>query len=333
MPLPPLKDVLEALQLTVLPGAGGAALVLGAFLLLGRWAGALGSAAAVAVGFVWGNFTLAKLNGAPPTWANTWRLIPWAPDADAAGYQWLARSALVLVVVGLVSRWLGMLAARMLPERSWWGANVFVWAPRVSAVLLVSGWLVRGQAAQAEEWAFLRWQLVLAMIVAWVALDGIARNGASAQVALYAGAILLTGGVMMLYTHNARFMELAVLVGSALFGVAVANALVEPDMNQEKPDTSGAIPAVVAFLPGLLLGARPSMADHHVPVMCFWLVALAPAGLLLFLLPAVARKSDWQMGGVRKSDWQLAIGRAILVLLPLVVAVVLAAKHETLAFE
>ena len=43
-PLPPLKDTLEALQQCVLPGAGGAALVLAAFLCLGRWAGATGSA-------------------------------------------------------------------------------------------------------------------------------------------------------------------------------------------------------------------------------------------------------------------------------------------------
>ena len=272
---------------------------------------------------MWGNFTLALLKADPPAWSNTWRLIPWTPEADAPGYQWLARAALVLVLVGLVSRWLGLLASRALPERYWWGANVFVWAPRASAVLVVSGWLVLGKAAQAEEWAYLRWQLVGAMLLVWVALDGIARSGASAQVAAYTSAMLMTGAAIMLYAHSARFMELAVVLGSAMFGVAVANALAKPNDDDKKADTSGAIPAVVAFLPGLVLGARPSLAEHNVPNACFWLVALAPAVLLPFLLPAVARKSDRA----------LAVARAVLVLLPLVVAVVLAAKHETLVFE
>src|SRR5579859_2686469 len=111
-PPPPLKEVLEALYQFVLPGAGGAALVLAAFLLFGRWTAALGSAAAVTAAFMWGNFTLG-LNNDPPGWANTWRLIPWTPEDTAPGYQWPARAALVLVIVGLLSRWVGLLAARL----------------------------------------------------------------------------------------------------------------------------------------------------------------------------------------------------------------------------
>lgn len=324
MPLPPLKDVLDQLQHAVLPGAGGAALVMCVFLLLGRWAGALGSAAAVAFAFMWGNFTLAQLVGSEtPTWANTARLVPWTPDADAPGYKWIARAGMVLVLVGLASRWLGLLALRALPERVWPVASVVVWVPRIAAVVVVSGWLVLGKAAEAEQWANLRWHLVGAMLVVWVALDGVARNGSSAQVCGYASAVLMTAGAILLYTHNARFMEIAVVLGSALFGVAVANGLVKPDAEGRKADASGAIPAVVAFLPGLILGTRPSMDTHNVPVACFWLVALTPAVLLPFLLPPVARKSGW---------WVPAV-RAALVLIPLVVAVALAARYETLVFE
>jgi hypothetical protein len=324
MPLPPLKDVLDALQHAVLPGAGGAALVLCAFLLLGRWAGALGSTAAVALGFVWGNFTLTGLQGAtPPTWANTWRLIPWSPAADEPGYKWLVQAGLVLVVCGLVSRWLGLLAARALPDRYWLGANVFVWAPRAGAVLAVSGWLVLGKAAEGPEWALLRWQVAGAMLVTWVALDGIARAGAGAQSAGYAGAALMTCAVVMLYAHSALFMELAVILGSAMFGVAAANALVRPGPTGTKADTSGAIPAAVVFLSGLALSARPSLAENKVPDACFWLAAFAPALLLPFLIPAVARKTGW---------W-VAVLRAALVLVPLIVAVALTVTHETPAFE
>jgi hypothetical protein len=324
VPLPPFKDVLDQLQHAVLPGAGGAALVMCLFLLLGRWAGAGGSAAAVAFGFMWGNFTLAQLAGTEsPTWANTARLIPWAPDADAPGYKWLARAGMYLVLVGLASRWLGLLAARALPERVWLLANVVVWVPRVAAVIVVSAWLALGKAAEAEQWANLRWHLAGAMLVVWVALDGVARNGASAQVSGYASAALMTAGAILLYTHNARFMEIAVVLGSALFGVSVANGLLKPDADGRKADASGAMPAVVAFLPGLILGTRPSMDAHNVPAACFWLVALAPAALLPFLLPPVARKAGW---------WVPAV-RAALVLAPLVAAVAVAARHETLVFE
>ena len=50
-PLPPTEIVLDSLRLNILPAAGGAALVMGLFLLLGRWAAALGSAAAIIVAF------------------------------------------------------------------------------------------------------------------------------------------------------------------------------------------------------------------------------------------------------------------------------------------
>src|SRR5262249_61889132 len=56
-PLPPTKEVLDAMQYAILPAAGGAALVAGTFLVFGRWAAALGSAAAVAGGFAWANYT------------------------------------------------------------------------------------------------------------------------------------------------------------------------------------------------------------------------------------------------------------------------------------
>src|SRR5919108_3201727 len=156
-PLPPTKYVLEALQNDVLPAAGGGALVLCVFLLLGRWAGALGSAAAIVVAFLWANFTLTYLKfDDKPTWENTARLIPWKPVEGAPGWHWLPRAALVLVVVGLVSRWIGMIAARSLPGRLWWGANLLVWAPRLAGVIVVSGWLASGRAAAAPEWEWLR---------------------------------------------------------------------------------------------------------------------------------------------------------------------------------
>src|SRR5262245_42930006 len=114
MPLPPIKLVLSGLSNDVLPAAAGGAFILCLFLLLGRWAGALGSAVAVVVAILWANFTLINAQFEEPTWTNTFRLLPWKPGEDVAGWNWLPRAAFVLVVVGLISRWLGMIAARLL---------------------------------------------------------------------------------------------------------------------------------------------------------------------------------------------------------------------------
>src|SRR5688572_4257246 len=133
-PLPPTSIILEGLKLDVLPAAGGAALVYCLFAATGRWATALGSAAAVVVAFVWANYTFAGLEWEK---AGTSRLIAWKPDDPQQAWMWLPRAALVLVLVGLLSRWLGLIAGRLLttpvenyfdpdatPERAgryWWG--------------------------------------------------------------------------------------------------------------------------------------------------------------------------------------------------------------------
>lgn len=315
--MPPTRYVLEALQTDVLPAAAGSTLVLCLFLLLGRWSGALGSATAVVVAFLWANFTLTFLKfDETPTWENTARLIPWKPGESAPGWHYLPRAALVLVIVGLVSRWIGLLAARYLPERRWWGANLLVWAPRLAAVIAVSAWLKAGQAAAAPEWEWLRLQLMLSMFFIWIALDGVARDEAGAEVALYQSAMFLVAAAMLLYTHNAKLMEVAVILGCAMFGIAVVAAL-------GGCDTSGAIPAGVAFLPGLIFGTRPSLDPHNVPPMGLWLVALSPLVLLPFLIPAQ----------FEKRGWAVRLVRAALVVAPLVAAIVLASQHEKLVFE
>jgi hypothetical protein len=321
---PPLKDTLDALQQDVLPGAGGAALVLVVFLLFGRGAAALGSAAAVVVAFVWGNFAFTPKDEDPvPTWNNTWRLLHWKPAADDAGTEWLPRAALVLLIVGLISRWLGLASRRVQSDRAWWGANVLVWGPRATAVVVVSAWLVLGKAAEAEEWAGLRWELAAAMLLVWVFADGFARGGFSAEVSAYLGACLFAGSVIVLYAHSSKPTEIATLVGSALFGIAAVTALAKPGPPDAKVHATGAIPSAVAFLPGLLLGGRPSLAEHKVPDICFWLVALAPLALAPFLIPRIARQNRWLLLGLR----------LLLVLAPLVAAVVLAGQHEKFAYE
>jgi hypothetical protein len=316
-PLPPRTLVLESLQLDVLPAAGAGAFVLCAFLLLGRWAGALGSAAAVAVAFMAANFTLNNVGFEDkPTWDNTARLIPWKPTENAPGWHWLPRAAAVLVAVGLLSRWIGLLTSRLLPERLWWGANLLVWAPRLAAVVVVSAWITSGPAAAKPEWEGLRYNLAACMFVIWIALDGVARAEAGAEVAAYLGLCFFAAAVILIYAHSKFFMDMAVIFSFAMFGIAAAAAV-------GKADTSGAIPAGVAFLPGLILGTQPSMETHKVPEVALWLVTLAPLVLLPFLMPALSGKRGWIVRTIR----------AVVILAPLVAAVTLAAQHEKLPFD
>jgi hypothetical protein len=290
---------------------------------------ALGVAAAVVVAFMAGNFMLPdpKLNE-PPTWDNTSRLVPWKPGENAAGWHWLPRAGLLLVAVGLVSRWIGLVAGRLLPERLWWGANLFTWAPRIAAVVVVAGWLASGKANEGQSW--LMPALAGAMLLSWVMLDGLAYPrpdpeaeydpnsvpdaSCGAEVAMYLWLMFFAAGAILLYAHSQKFMEVALVLSSAMLGVAVAAGPL-------RADASAAVPAAVAFLPGLLLTALIQLTDHAVPKLCFWLVALAPLVLLPFLIPALARSRAWY----------LRVFRFALVLAPLVTAVVLAAQHETIA--
>lgn len=318
-PLPPTDPVLEKLHHLIIPAAGGAALVMCCFLMLGRWAAALGSAAAVVVGFMAANFTVNGVDfGEKLTWENTHRLITWKPNTDpevnTPGWHWLPRVGLVLVAVGLVSRWIGLLASRSLPERGWWAANLLVWVPRIAAVYWVSAWLASGTAA--SNYPNLRLELTAVLLAVWIVSDGVARAGHGAEVAAYLSLLLMAGGLLLLYAHTGKFMEIAVALGAAMFGIAVAAGL-------SQADTSGAIPAAVTFLTGLILGARPSLAENQVPGHSFWLIALAPLVLVPFLIPALARKQ----GTI------LRVVRLLLVFTPIVVAIVLAAQHEKLAFD
>ena len=307
-PIPPTNEILSALQQTCLPAAGGAALVMAVVLACGRWAGALGSAAAIVVGFAWSNYTFAALS-----WEGTGRLIPWKSDSiPPPAVVALPRAAIVLVVVGLASRWLGIVVGRYQPPHRWWGANLMTWAPRVAGVAVVSGWLVPAQLAESG-WV---WPLLAAtMLLNWIALDWPARDGVGGQVAGYQAAAFLAAAVVLLYAHSGKYMEAAVTLGMAMAGVAVV-------AGPHRADTSGAVPAGAAFLPGLLLTGWASITSE-VPVASYWLLGLSPLTLFVFCIPVVARQNRWVLAG----------GRAALFLIPLIVAVALAVANEQVVFD
>ena len=119
-------------------------------------------------------------------------------EVDAAG------AALVLVAVGLLSRWFGLLAGRILSERFWWGANLLVWIPRLAAVIVVSEWLVQGTAAADPKWEMLRYELAASMFAIWIALDSVARADFGAEVAAYLGLAFFATSVVLIHAAYAN---------------------------------------------------------------------------------------------------------------------------------
>jgi hypothetical protein len=311
-PLPPTKDIIDTVLGTALPAAAGAALVSCVFQSIGGWAAAVGTAVAVVVGLGWANagWMLYPLEG---EWGMPGRVIPWSATRDAPAWHQIPRAAAILLAVGLVSRWVGLLVARRLNERRRWGATLVLWAIRAAVVAVVAPELV--PAGWAGELAWLKPALVLTMLLLWVAMDSVARDRAGSEVTGYLAAAFLAAGAVLIYHHTARFMDLALMCGCAAAGVAVSTL-------PTRADASGAVPLGVVGLPGLMLNGR-YLVDSQVPLTSFWLVALAPLALLPFLIPAVSRLPRWVVISLR----------AAIVLAPLVAAVVLAAQHEQLAFE
>ena len=315
--LPPARETIEIIQQNVLPSAGMAALAVCLFLMLGKRMAALGSAAAIALAFIVANFSFDNSidrETGEVVWWNTFRISPWKVETtNHLAWRWLPHVALELIVVGLVSRWTGLLAARNLPERRWWIVNLVVWLPRVVGVIVVSSWMVSERIASSSPW--LRSALILAMMLNWLILDGLARSQEGGEVAAYFALIFFAASAVLIHAHSTQFMELAVILGSAMFGIAAAANLV-------KADVSGAIPASVAFLPGLVLGGMPTF-DTQVPALSFWLVTFSPVMLAPFLLPVLAHKH---------ARW-IRFVKATLLLLPLIMALVLARQYERLPFE
>src|SRR5262249_30051706 len=150
--------------------------------------------------------------------------------------------------------------------------------------------------------------LLAVMLLQWAILDSLARSDHGAEAALYQSAALFAAGTVMLYAHTAKFSELGIALGGALFVVAIATAL-------GKLNASGGNPDGVA--------TRPSLPDSNVRAASFWLVALAPLALTPFLIPRLARQNGWLPPVVR----------ALLILTPLAIGVALAAQSEKLPWE
>ena len=315
-PLPPTDDVIAALKVTVIPAASVAAFAFALFLALGRRVSALGSAVAVLAGMAYANWIELRL--------------PWNPGESnpvRIAWEWLPRSALLLVAVGLATRGLGR--AWHHAVETWWnrrlagskspdgrndGSTVIVWLPRLTATIVVAVWLVPDRLREPEPW--LLPAFVLVAFLEWIVLDSLARNGRSISVSFALAAIFFAASGVILYSHSARFMDVSVMAGAAFLGLGIVGLAVR------SADCTGAVPAAVALLPGLLLSTKAG-TESHVPLASVLLVAIAPLALSLWFIPALARRDGPHA----------LVARMMLVLIPLVTALVLAGRVETLPWE
>lgn len=309
-PIPPTELILEVAWQCILPAAGAAAFVYAVFVSFGRWAAALGSAAAIVAAYFALNYQ-ALLHGETLSWETTSRLIPWVPDRSS--FHFIPRAALVLTITGLATRWLSLLLGLVLPDRLWWIANLLVWLPRWVAVLVVGTWVI--PQPWLDEHAWIRPALAAVMLFSWIALDGLCRSGWSSLMMSLIAACFLAAGVVFIYAHSKRFMEVSVSMGFAFAGIAVVS-------RSARVDASGAVPAAAGFLPALLLNVR-YQTESQVPVAAFLLLAFPPLALLPTLLPREGRRNPWIMIPLR----------TIVVLAPLVIAVMLAMQNEQLPPE
>jgi hypothetical protein len=311
-PPPPLEDVFAALKHTVIPAAAGAALIYALFLAICRRSlGALGSALAILAGMAYANWVELRL-----PWKLRGVLLEFESKDDRKGWDWYVYSAIFLVAVGLVTRWLGqLLKIKCDSGRWWWTSNLVVWLLRLPALYFIATLLVPVRSNEpVPTWIIPAF--AAAMFLEWIILDSISRAGNGATVTLIQSAMLMAGGSVILYAHSARFMDVSVMAAMAYFGIAVVAIAAQP------VETSGSIPAGIVLLPGLLLSTKLG-TDSKVPDHSFWIVALAPLVLAPWMIPALTRKNGWINFAIR---W-------LLVLTPLVIAVILAGQKESLPWE
>jgi hypothetical protein len=292
--MPPWSILVEELYM-VLPALLAAAMVMAAVELLG---GAKQAPAAAA---------LALMTGAI--------LGLWLRDAgklfvdDKADLAWGALPSALSLISG---------------ESSWnrfaWAALGALCAGRVvylADVHAQDGWLLRGGAAIAIAWwvipetsrdeiIWLAPAYALIVWLLWFSLDKLAAQPASSSVAGCLILSLFTAAGVLIYAGTKRLMDANVVLALALVGITLVAFL-------RGVEFGGVIPAIAVLLPGILLmGQQTRSAEREMHWCAFALPAFAPLALAV-TLPF----SHWPR-------WRVHLLRLVLILIPLVIAMVLA---------
>lgn len=284
MTLPPLSLVQESLLSTVLPPAAAGALVFAAVLgIVGRQAALLGAVLALVAGLAAGNYFRA--------------VIPWVPGTRTA--EWIPYLALAAAIAASLMR---------VPKRPLIGAAL--WA-LVMAIVVVR--LLPRQYHLEPLWMLPAFVLTITAVGFGLGYASLKDPGAImpavAALALYALS------AVCIHASSARLMDMAVIAGSTLAGMALVAGLA-------KADTAAAMPAVAVLLVGIAFTAQYE-SYSNVRWGSFALAAVAPLLVLVSLVPPVAHLTGWKLRAVQ----------VVLVLIPASVAVAFAVLDDPIDFS
>lgn len=190
-----------------------------------------------------------------------------------------------------------------------------VWMLRVATAMLISRLLVAPSVRSEISWL---WPAVSAVLLlnAWV-LDELGKEANSRWLSLGMVWMLFSAATVLIHAHTARMTDLATILAGCWIGVAVI-AWWRP----AAPITASGLPLTAVALPGLMLIGQQSTFSE-VPLASFVLLACVPTALAPVLLFPTAKRSSWIY---------IATGW-ILILVPTLLAIILAVRAEELSFE
>ncbi|HEY2786097.1 MAG TPA: hypothetical protein VGJ05_14105 [Fimbriiglobus sp.] len=262
MTLPPRHLVEDAVLHGVLPPAGAAAVVLGvALVAFGRKAAPVASAVAFVA-------ALAVALYAKP-------VVPWIPNL-LKRVEWIPVLAAGGALAGMFGRCSGF---------AW---QTVLWT---TVVALGIAKVCPGKYLQDPWWAVPSGAMLVSLVGFIPAV--LSRRNPGACIPFAISACLFAAGGVALFAHSALLMDLAVLSGSAFFGLAAVCLFC-------RVDVSGALPGAAVVLGGVLLSAYYDMDEEcKVPASSFLLVAGAPLLLAVAYLPIVNRLGGWKLRTVQ----------------------------------
>lgn len=221
--------------------------------------------------------------------------MPWLPDGY--DWHWLPWLGLAALLAGTVCNLPGR------PRAGLWltalvGSGLWVLMP---AELRLSPW-----------WSVPAFEVIV--VAGWAAADEQANRLPGAVVPCWLALAMLAGAVVLIHAGIARFMDVALTMAAGLGGIALASLW--------RPGKTGSVMgAACVVLAGLMLVGWTNGVSE-VPLTCFALVGLAPAtlGLTLFGPPS----------GL--ATWRRILVQTVVLLAPLVAAVILAMRAESIEF-
>jgi hypothetical protein len=327
--LPPWDQTWNALRLMLAPAFGASLVLMLVVRLLGRERlTPLAAALAVAGGVLAANHFRESLpyqfdNNRPLTVDDLGTVLGWSlegkpkPPSQEDGTEQAPTSA---PEPRMPDAWywvLGLAGLAMLVEllaRLPFVPSSAAWVARTLVAVLAGRLMTPGDLRAEHPW--LPWLLTGAIFFEWALLVSLARRWKDgtvpAVVALWCAAAVLLMHVNFLHGMDGVLYFFAAMLGPALVAWKWPG------------DTGPAVVSAVVAVPGLLVFTYydNSAADIQVPPVSFLLMGLAPLALMPMLMPFLIRQQRWK-------HWLPSI---ILLLIPVIAAVVLAADVGPLDF-